>query len=97
MKKSAATATTDESTVSPSNSTTYCTNSNRAVAQYVYETLKNSLGVSLSITITRQAKSEGSSATTVTIESSDGTQTQTFSDGWLTTLKEQPGGSPRRK
>lgn len=97
MKRNDATPTTVESTVSHSDNTTNCTNSNRAAAQYAYDTLKSSQDVLLSITITRQEKSEDCFVTTVTTESSEGTQTHTFYDGWLNTLRGKPDGSPRKK
>jgi hypothetical protein len=88
---------TDEGMESLLSNITTCTNVSRAVAQYVYGIAKSSPGDWQSITITKQVKSEGCSAITVTTESSVGTQTQTFSDEWLNTLKGQPDGSPRRK
>lgn len=89
--------TSSEHTVSPKNNTTNCTNASRAAAQFAYDTLKSSPGDSpLTITIKRE-RSEASSVTTVTIDSSEGIQTRNFSDEWLRILKKEPGGSSLRK
>ena len=75
-----------------------CTNTSRAAAQFAYDILKNSQGdLQLTITIKRE-KYEASFVTIVTTESSEGTRTEVFYDGWLTTSKEVPAGSsPKRR
>lgn len=96
-KTESATPITSESMGSHSPSITNCTNNSRAAAQFAYEAMKNSPADSpLTITIKRE-KSEGCFVTIATIDSSEGTQTQTFSDEWLNILKGKPDGSPRRK
>lgn len=85
-------------TASPSPSMTKCTNANRGAAQYVYDMLKNLPDDSQWTITIRQGKLEGCAATTVIIESSEGIQTQSFSDEWLATLKKgQDGSSPKNR
>ena len=83
---------------SQKNNITNCTNASRAAAQFAYDILKNSPDdLQLTITIKRE-KSEASFVTIVTIGSSEGTRTEVYYDGWLTTLNsEQAGSSPSRK
>lgn len=96
-KTKSVTPTTSESMGSPSNSITNSTQANRAAAQSAYEAMKNSpVGSPLTITI-KQEKFADYSVITVTTDSSDGIQTQTFSDEWLNTLKGKPDGSPRKR
>jgi hypothetical protein len=86
-----------ENTELPSRNITNCTNVKRAVAQYVYDTLKNSPeGLQSTITI-KPERLEDCSVITVIIESSDGIQTRNFYDGWLTILKEEQGGSSQKR
>jgi hypothetical protein len=89
--------TSNEDTGSLPSNTTYCTNANRAVAQFAYELLKSSTDALPLIITIRRAKFGASSAITATIESSGDIRTATFSDEWLTTSKEEPAGSSRRK
>ena len=62
-----------------------------------FDTIQNLKQDWLSITITRPEKSEDAFAITATIESSGDIRTVNFSDEWLTTSKEEPAGSLRRR